>query len=185
MQLPPSSRAICFVSFSFSASRDLTRFQITFALVAQGNLVLILVWVRAPSSDPKARKRHCSWSDSSHPVWLSLSATPESFGPWTSERISYLVLGIIWAPNPLTADVSFFFFFSFPGREREFRDMPERPPRLPVALEAIGAWLKWSSSFSFRSSSATCPPPSSRLWTRKLNVPVSGHIFDLTNYHGP
>ncbi len=117
MQLPPSSRTICllFFVFSSSTSRDLTRFQITFALLAQGNLVLILVsfvWVRAPSSDPKARKRHCSWSDSSHPVWLSLSATPESFGPWTSERISYLALGIIWAPNPLTADVSFFFFFS-------------------------------------------------------------------------
>jgi hypothetical protein len=87
------------------------------------------------------------------------------------------------SPQPI--DGGRFFFFSFPGREREFRDMPERPPRLPVALEAIGAWLKWSSSFSFRSSSATCPPPSSRLWTRKLNVPVSGQIFDLTNYHGP
>jgi hypothetical protein len=89
------------------------------------------------------------------------------------------------SPQPIDGGRFFFFFFSFPGREREFRDMPERPLRLPVALEAIGAWLKWSSSFSFRSSSATCPPPSSRLWTRKLNVPVSGHIFDLTNYHGP
>jgi hypothetical protein len=56
------------------------------------------------------------------------------------EQVSgYLIL--FWAsfepPSPI--DGGRLFFFSFPGREREFRDMPERPPRLPVALEAIGA----------------------------------------------
>ena len=92
---------------------------------------------------------------------------------------SYLVLCIVLTLLQLMVGVLVFFLsFFHRGRERESRDMLERRPWLPVALEAIGAWLKWSSLFLFRSSFATCPRPLSRLWTRKLNVPVSaGHLF--------
>lgn len=100
---------------------------------------------------------------------------------WTVNKWDFPIL---YPPHPFFF-VRFLFLFWYnwvwltfpPGRERESRDMRQRLRRLLVALEAIGVWLKWSSSFSFRLLSATCQQPLSRLSTRKWNEPVSRWPF--------